>query len=130
MNAQIKTLKTGVFQAINKLSPERAQLVTEFYKSDEAQQVSIPVKRALTFKYILENKKIHINEGELIVGERGPAPKETPTYPEVSLHSLQDLHILNTRPKVWFRVDDETNQLYENQIIPFWKGKTQRDKIF
>jgi trans-4-hydroxy-L-proline dehydratase len=25
---------------------------------------------------------------ELIVGERGPAPKATPTYPEVSLHSL------------------------------------------
>jgi len=130
MNERIKKLRTQSLQAINKLSPERAQLVTEFYKSDEAQQVSIPVKRALTFKYILENKKIHINEGELIVGERGPAPKETPTYPEVSLHSLQDLHILNTRPKVWFRVDDETNQIYENQIIPFWKGKTQRDKIF
>jgi formate C-acetyltransferase len=130
MNERIKKLRTQSLQAINKLSPERAQLVTEFYKSDEAQQVSIPVKRVLTFKYILENKKIHINEGELIVGERGPAPKETPTYPEVSLHSLQDLHILNTRPKVWFRVDDETNQIYENQIIPFWKGKTQRDKIF
>ncbi|MCK9207194.1 MAG: formate C-acetyltransferase/glycerol dehydratase family glycyl radical enzyme, partial [Salinivirgaceae bacterium] len=130
MNERIKKLRTQSLQAINKLSPERARLVTEFYKSDMAQNVSIPVKRALTFKYILENKKIHINEGELIVGERGPAPKETPTYPEVSLHSLHDLHILNTRPKVWFRVDEETNKIYENEIIPFWHGQTQRDKIF
>ena len=70
------------------------------------------------------------NENELIVGERGPAPKETPTYPEVSLHSLQDLDILDTRPKVWFRVDDQTKEIYEKEIIPFWRGNSQRDKIF
>ncbi|HAN17159.1 MAG: glycyl radical enzyme [Bacteroidetes bacterium GWC2_33_15] len=130
MNTRIKNLRTQSLTAINKLSPERAMLVTEFYKSDLAKQVSIPVKRALTFKHILENKKICINEGELIVGERGPAPKETSTYPEVSLHSMQDLEILDTRPKVWFRVDDETKKIYKEEIIPFWKGNSQRDKIF
>ena len=130
MNSRIKQLRTQSLTAINKLSPERAILVTEFYKSELAKQVSIPVKRALTFKYILENKKICINDNELIVGERGPAPKETSTYPEVSLHSLQDLDILDTRPKVWFKVDDETKMIYEKEIIPFWKGNSQRDKIF
>jgi formate C-acetyltransferase len=84
----------------------------------------------LTFKYILENKKISINENELIVGERGRAPKATPTYPEVSLHSLHDLEVLNDRPKVWFRVDDETKKTYKEEIIPFWKGNSQRDKMF
>jgi len=130
MNSRIKQLRTQSLTAINKLSPERAILVTEFYKSDIAKQVSIPVKRALTFKYILKNKKICINNNELIVGERGPAPKETSTYPEVSVHSLKDLEILDTRPKVWFRVDDETKMIYEKEIIPFWKGNSQRDKIF
>jgi formate C-acetyltransferase len=84
----------------------------------------------MTFKHILENKKICINKNELIVGERGPAPKATPTYPEVSLHSLQDLDILNDRPKVWFKVDEKTKEIYEKEIIPFWKGNSQRDKIF
>jgi formate C-acetyltransferase len=130
MNSRIKKLRNESLTAINKLSPERAKLVTEFYKSEIAYQVSIPVKRALTFKHILENKKICINENEIIVGERGPAPKATPTYPEVSLHSMQDLDILDKRPKVWFRVDDETKTTYENEIIPFWKGNTQRDKMF
>ncbi|MDA3953182.1 MAG: glycyl radical protein [Bacteroidales bacterium] len=130
MNSRIKQLRNQSLTAINKISPERANLVTEFYKSDIASQVSIPVKRAMTFKFILENKKICINKNELIVGERGPAPKETPTYPEVSLHSMQDLDILDTRPKVWFRVDDKTKEVYEKEIIPFWKGNSQRDKIF
>ncbi|MBI9053702.1 MAG: glycyl radical protein [Bacteroidales bacterium] len=130
MNSRIKQLRNESLTAINTLSTERADLVTEFYKSDIANQVSIPVKRAMTFKHILENKKICINKNELIVGERGPAPKATPTYPEVSLHSLQDLDILNDRPKVWFKVDEKTKEIYEKEIIPFWKGNSQRDKIF
>ena len=130
MNPRIKKLRNESLTAINTLSSERAILVTEFHKSDIANRVSIPVKRALNFKYILEKKKICINENELIVGERGPAPKATPTYPEVSLHSLEDLNILDSRPKVWFRVDDETKKTYKDDIITFWKGNTQRDKMF
>lgn len=130
MNKRIKQLRNQSLNAVNKLSAERAILITEFYKSDIASEVSIPVKRAMSFKYILENKTICINDSELIVGERGPAPKATPTYPEICLHSLQDLEILNNRPKVSFKVDKESKKIYENQIIPFWKGNSQRDKIF
>jgi formate C-acetyltransferase len=88
------------------------------------------VQRALVFKHILENKAICINQGELIVGERGPAPKATPTYPEVTAHSLKDLRILDTRKKTSFAVDEETKELYKNEIIPFWRGKSIRDRIF
>jgi formate C-acetyltransferase len=130
MNQRITKLREQSLRAVNRISAERALLVTEFYKSDRAQEVSFPVKRALTFKYILEHKKICINEGELIVGERGPAPKATPSYPEVCLHSLQDLDILNGRPKVSFKVDEETRKAYEETIIPFWKGKSHRERLF
>lgn len=130
MNKRIKQLRNQSLNAVNKLSAERAILITKFYKSDIASEVSIPVKRAMSFKYIFENKKICINEWELIVGERGPEPKATSTYPEICLHSIQDLEILNNRPKVSFKVDKDTKKIYENQIIPFWKGNSQRDKIF
>jgi hypothetical protein len=83
-------------------------LLTEFYQTDAVKHESIPVQRALAFKYILENKKICINEGELIVGERGPNPKATPTYPELCVHSENDLNILDTRPKIPFKVSDES----------------------
>ncbi len=129
ISPRVKKLRNQSLKAVEKISAERALLITQFYKSDEAQGLSAPVKRAKAFEYLLRNKKICINEGELIVGERGPAPKETPTYPEISLHSLQDLEILDSREKVFFRVDDEVKRIYENEIIPFWKGKSNRDRI-
>ena len=100
MNNRIKKLRQQSLEAKPTLSPERARLMTEFYESDICFSVSAPVRRALSFKYMLENKKICINPGELIVGERGPAPKATPTYPEITAHSEQDLEILNSVERI------------------------------
>ncbi|MEW6135903.1 MAG: trans-4-hydroxy-L-proline dehydratase [Bacteroidota bacterium] len=129
MNQRIKKLRENSLNAINRISAERALLITQFYQSGKGAEVSVPVARALAFDYILRNKKIWIGEGELIVGERGPEPKAVPTYPEVSLHSLEDLEILNTRPKVSFKVDEETFVAYRDVVIPFWKGKSNREKL-
>jgi len=129
MNGRIKKLRDQSLNAINRLTAERALLVTEFYKSGIGSKVSTPVMRALTLNHILLKKFICINEDELIVGERGPAPKSTPTYPEINVHSLEDLEILNARQKVSFKVDEETNRMYREVIIPFWKGKSNRKRI-
>ena len=129
LSKRIQTLREQSLNTVEKLSPERAQLLTEFYKSDESRELSYPIRRALAFEYILKNKKLYIGDGELIVGERGPAPKETPTYPEICIHSLEDLKILDSREKVSFRVDSEMKEIYEKEIIPFWKGKSNRDRI-
>jgi pyruvate formate-lyase/glycerol dehydratase family glycyl radical enzyme len=129
LSNRVKKLRTQSLNAVEKLSPERALLVTRFYKSDEARELSAPVKRARTLEYLLKNKSLYIGEGELIVGERGPAPRETPTYPEISLHSLKDLEILSSREKVSFEVDDAVKDIYKNEIIPYWKGRSNRDRI-
>ena len=130
MNDRIEKLRNNSLHAVNTLSAERALLLTEFYRSTEGQSMPVPLRRALAFQHIMENKSIHIAEDELIVGERGPKPKAAPTYPEICLHSLDDLDILHNRPKVSFRVDAETRQAYRDVIIPYWKGKTQRDRVF
>ena len=130
MTERIKKLREQSLNAENRLSAERALLITDFYKSGIANSEPIPVQRALSFKYILENKAICINEGELIVGERGPGPKMTPTYPEICIHSLKDLKILNDREKVSFKSDEETLKAYKDIVIPYWTGRSNRDKIF
>lgn len=130
MNERIRKLRAQSVHTKPYISAERAVLMTEFYKSDKAQEVSVPVRRALAFKYLLENKQICVNDGELIVGERGPAPLATPTYPEICIHSLQDLELIHSRKKVPFAVDEETRNLYKETLIPYWKGKSIRDKIF
>lgn len=129
MTERVMRLREQSLNATETLTAERAQLITRFYASREAQGLSTPVLRARAFEYLLGNKALCINEGELIVGERGPAPKATPTYPEISLHSIKDLDILNTREKVFFRVSDEVKKIYTDEIIPFWKGRSNRDRI-
>ncbi|MCH7557085.1 MAG: glycyl radical protein [Planctomycetes bacterium] len=130
MNERVAKLRKQSVETRPYISTERAELLTEFYKGDVPQRESVPVCRALSFKYLMENKTICINDGELIVGERGPAPKATPTYPELCCHSLEDLRILDSRERTSFVVTEEIRKIYSERIIPFWAGKTMREKVF
>ena len=128
MTERVKRLRQESLETRVTLSPERAALVTEFF-SREHRLVSTPVRRALAFRYILENKEIYIGDGELVVGERGPTPKAASTYPEVCCHTLEDLEALDTREKIPFAVDEETKARFKEEIVPFWGGRTLRDLI-
>ncbi|MBU0971335.1 MAG: formate C-acetyltransferase/glycerol dehydratase family glycyl radical enzyme, partial [Proteobacteria bacterium] len=130
MNQRIAQLRTKSLAKKVTLSHERAELVTQFYKTRVSPDQSVPVQRALCLAHILAHKQIFIDDNELIVGERGPFPKAVPTYPEVCLHSLEDLEVLDSRPRVAYGVSRETKQVYARTVIPFWKGKTIREKIF
>jgi len=130
MNDRIRRLREHSLAAVPIISLERAQLLTDFYTSGVAERESVPVARALAFKYLLERMTICVNDGELIVGERGPAPKAAPTYPEICTHSLRDFEILHNREKVSFKVDDGARRIQQETIIPFWSGRAMRDRIF
>ena len=129
-NSRLRELRDESVYLQPSLTDERAILVTEFYQSSAAQQASIPVQRALAFKHILAHKHLHVSPGEWIVGERGPEPKATPTYPEICTHSLEDLDVLDTRKRIPYRVPAGMRETYRDQIIPFWRGRSMRDRVF
>ncbi|WDV44589.1 glycyl radical protein [Clostridiaceae bacterium M8S5] len=129
MNERVRKLRKQSLSSEPKISIERAVLATQAYKKYQG-KVSIPVLRALSFKYVMENKTICINNHELIVGERGEYPQSTPTYPELCCHTLEDLKIMNDRQKILFKVSDEILEQQKSQIIPYWKDKSMRDLIF
>jgi len=129
MKERINKLRDQSLNAENSLSAERGLLVTRFYQDDNIQHLSRPMQRGRCFEYILIHKEICINKGELIVGERGPLPKSTPTYPEICIHTLKDLDILDAREKVSFSVDAQTRKSFEEDIIPFWTGNSNRERI-
>jgi len=129
MNTRVRRLRQQSLDARPTLSTERAELMTEFYRQAGG-FASAPVRRARAFQYLMEHKTICINAGELIVGEKGPAPKATPTYPELCCHSLEDLDILDSRPKISFAVNEQARQVYEETVIPFWQNKSLRDLLF
>ncbi|MFB3852795.1 MAG: trans-4-hydroxy-L-proline dehydratase [Vicinamibacterales bacterium] len=128
MTERVARLRRTSLETRPWLSTERAELMTEFY--EHAPAASVPVLRAMALRHLLERKQISIADGELIVGERGPSPKATPTYPELCCHSLEDLKILDTREKISFRVCEEAYRCYQDKVIPFWRGRSMRDRIF
>jgi len=130
VNERVRRLRKQSIDIRPYITAERAVLMTESYKRESADELSPSVRRALAFKHLLEKKKVYMGEGELIVGERGPAPKAVPTYPEICCHSIEDLEILSTRKRTRYLVDEETKRIYRETIIPFWKGKSIRDVIF
>jgi pyruvate formate-lyase/glycerol dehydratase family glycyl radical enzyme len=129
LSERVRRLKEESITTKPYISAERAELLTDFYMNEQGIH-SVPVTRALAFKYILENKVIYLGDGELIVGERGPAPRATPTYPELCCHTLQDLEVLSSREKTQFQVSDDVKKIYEEKIIPFWHQKTMRERVF
>ncbi len=129
MTERVKRLRARTLEAQPRISAERAELMTQFYRQNAGKH-SAAVLRALAFRHLCEHKTIYIGEDELIVGERGPEPKATPTYPELTCHSLEDLRILNSREKTGYAVGADVRRLYQEQVIPHWSGRSLRDRIF
>jgi len=129
MNERIQHLRKQSFEAEPSISIERALIETEFYQQNDG-KYSIPVLRALNFLEICKRRTLYFNQYELIVGERGPAPKSVPTFPELTCHSVEDLHVLNTREMQKYTSTQEEIDTYERVVIPYWKGRTQRERIF
>lgn len=129
MTERTARLRRESLEARPALSAERAVLLTAFYQANEG-RYPVPVLRARAFLHLCEHKTIWLGDGELIVGERGPRPKVVPTFPELTCHSLEDLEILNSRPKTHYDVDAACLQAYRDVVIPYWRGRSMRDKLF
>lgn len=128
MNKRIQKLREETLSYIPRISMERAYIVDKTYKEYEG-KVSKPVLRALVLKNLMSEKKLVINDDELIVGERGEAPGMTPTYPELCCHTVDDLKTMDQRKKVFFKVNKEDMKFQEDVIIPYWEERSIRSKI-
>jgi len=129
MNERIKRLRQQSVEAVPSISIERALLETEFYKAHLGKH-STPFMRAMFFKYLCEKKTLYIGKDELILGERGPVPKSVPTFPELICHTGEDLKSLNNRHMTPFKISEADINIYETQVLPYWKGRSMRDRVF
>jgi len=128
MSTRIAALRTQSETTPPRLSLERAKLVTQAYEQYEG-QVSIPELRALALLNVMKYKKLCINPGELIVGEKGDGPQTAPTFPELICHSTEDMKIMSARELISFKVASGDIEAQEREIQPFWEKRCIRKKI-
>ena len=129
MNERVKRLHQQSIDTPTTLTIERALIETAFYKENYGKMPNC-ILRARNFYEICKKKTIYIGEDELIVGERGPVPKAVPTFPELTCHTVEDLHTLNDRELQPYFISQEDIDTYEREVIPYWQGCTQRERIF
>lgn len=129
MNERIRRLRQQSIDTPPTLTIERALIETAFYK-EYSGKMPLCILRARNFYEICKKKTIYIGDDELIVGERGPVPKAVPTFPELTCHSVEDLHTLNSRALQPYHISQEDIDTYEREVIPYWKERTQRERIF
>lgn len=110
------------------VSLERALLETEFYQKNYG-NLEIPVLRAMNFKNLMKKRKLYIGDGELIVGEKSEGPQVVPTFPELCAHTAEDMTVMDNRKFINFKVSDKDKDVQSEKIIPYWEGKSTRDKI-
>ncbi|WP_049728269.1 trans-4-hydroxy-L-proline dehydratase [Dorea sp. D27] len=128
MNERIKKLRKLSLDTPAHIDMERAESMTKTYEAYEG-ALSVPELRAQVLKDYFASKTLYIGEGELIVGEKGDSPQASPTFPELCCHTMEDMHVMNDRELISFKVKEEDFEKQEKVMIPFWDKRCIRNKI-
>ena len=128
MNERIQKLREVSVTTPVHIDLERAKIETDFYKENDG-KYSIPVMRAMVLKEYFSRKTLYLGEGELIIGEKGRDPQASPTFPELCCHSVEDMTVMSERELVSFHTTEEDRKLQAEEIIPYWTGRSMREKI-
>lgn len=119
---RIKRLVDHLYAKMPEIEASRAELITEGYKMTEG--LPIMMRKALSFKHIMENLPIIIRPDELIVGSTTIAPRGCQTYPEFSYEWLEaEFDTVEHRSSDPFYISKETAKRIV-EADKYWKGKT------
>lgn len=128
MNERVRKLRRVSVDTQPRISIERARIETETYKKYEG-TMSVPELRATALYEYMRQRKLYIGEGELIVGEKSEGPQVAPTFPELCCHTLEDMHIMNDRELISFKIDEAALDYQRDTVIPFWKERSMRTRL-
>lgn len=102
---------------------QRARYFTESFRQTEGQTLSLRWAKALY--HIAANIEVYIDEAQLIAGRGGKPGKYGIIYPELDgcfLH--QFVRQARDRVESPFEIDPEDVSVIEEEIAPYWEGKT------
>ena len=126
--SRIERMKEKLLSSPYEVCIERARLYTKSYQETEGQPPAIRAAKALA--KTLAEMPIYICEEELIVGNRtskrlaGVIPVERG---DINAVLEMDMDTMGKRKRPFMLSEDDRRALRE-EILPYWRGKTIRDK--
>jgi pyruvate formate-lyase/glycerol dehydratase family glycyl radical enzyme len=124
-----RKLKERLLSSPYEIDIERARFYTRVWKEMEDAPPCMRAARAL--EETLRNMTIRIEDDELLVGVKtakrlaGVIPVERGEFNTVIAHELDRL---TTRKRHRFHITDEERRELMEEILPYWKGRTARER--
>lgn len=103
------------------LCPERAYLITEYFKHHDDASEPMIVRKARALAYLLKNKSVHIYPYELIVGNLGRHRKSAIIQPELAgVFMSEELLWIDKRKTTPFLMSWADRMKLLFRVFPYW----------
>ena len=113
------------------LCPERAYLVTEFFRKHDDPGEPVIIRQARMLAYLLTHKEIRIYPGEIIVGNAGTARRSCIMQPELaSTFMATELLWINRRKTNPFEISLADRLKLATRVIPYWLTRSMPARMF
>ncbi|MBF0197718.1 MAG: hypothetical protein HQL32_08405, partial [Planctomycetes bacterium] len=125
---RIQRMRERVVTVQPEVCLERALITTRIYKDNS--HLPPLVLRAKTYDAVLREMSLLILDDELIVGHQSSKHRSAPLFPEFAVDWIdEEVESFYTRAQDKFYITEEEISTIRKDIIPFWKGKTFKDKM-
>jgi len=114
-------IKNTLFSTPIYLCPERALLITEYFKKFDNADEPMLIRKAKAFRYLMQNKSAKIFDDELIAGNFGAHRKSALIQPELAgVFMCEDILWINKRKTTPFKMSWADRFKVIFKVIPFW----------
>lgn len=127
--SRIERMKESFLKVKPSVSIARAKATTEIYKANP----NLPIKllRAQAFYRACQTIPVHIGEDELIVGSPSGKQRAGVLCPEISWRWVEaELDTIHERTQDPYVIEEEDKQVLQEEIFPFWRGRSIDEKIY
>ena len=130
-STRFEGIKRELLTSKVRLCPERAYLITDYFKHHADRKDSVIIRRAKALRHIFEHKTVRIHTGELIVGNMGSERISAILQPELaSVFMSEDLLWIDKRKITPFQMPWSERLKLLLMIYPYWLTRNMAIKAF
>ncbi len=113
------------------LCPERAILITEFFKKHDDKNDSMVIRKAKALRYLLSHKTVEIWPDEMIAGNVGTKRKSAIIQPELAgVYMCEELLWIDKRKTTPHPISWSDRYQLIKKVIPYWMFRNMIFKAF
>jgi pyruvate formate-lyase/glycerol dehydratase family glycyl radical enzyme len=128
---RMETVRRDMASEPVRLCPERAYIITEFFKEHADSSEPAMIRQARALAYLLTNKKVIIFPGELIIGNAGTSRKCCIMQPELaSAFMSTELMWIDRRKTNPFEISMADRARLVTRVLPYWLRHSMPARMF